>query len=88
MAISSRRKRSIVFDGETYYWYVAPDYDNMQLCGDMNELHIAAADKSFLLTVPLDSSLREGTEKQFPFPIPDAVTPEVVRQILTHQRLE
>lgn len=87
MATSSGGKRTLVFEGDTYYWYVAPDYDNMQLCGDMNELHIAAADRSFLLKVPLDSSLRPGAEKRFPFPIPDAVTPETVRRILEFQRL-
>ena len=87
MAINTKNKRKLIYQNKTYYWYVAPEYDEMYLTGKMLRLHIIAADSTWHGCFPLDSCLR--TEERYaihkaPVPVPDAVTPETVRQIIAH----
>ena len=87
MAISPKNKRRLTYQNKTYYWYVAPEYDEMHLTGKMLRLHIIAADNTWHGCFPLDSYL--CSEERYavykaPVPVPDAVTPETVRQIIAY----
>ena len=55
MAISPKNKRRLTYQNKTYYWYVAPDYDDMRLTGNMMQLHIFSEDLSWQACFPLDS---------------------------------
>lgn len=84
MAISPKGKRKITVDGRLYYWYVAPYYEDPDLIGAMLRLHIISADGELALMEPLDSCVRPDARylTKSPVPIPDAVTPEVVRRVI------
>lgn len=85
MPISAKYKRKLNYRGKTYYWYIAPAYDEMYLTGNMLRLHIIAEDSSWSGCFPLDSCVR--SEERFavyraPVPVPDAVTPDTVRRLI------
>ena len=62
-------------EGKAYYWYIAPNYENPRLWKNFDVLHIAAEDKSLVLNTPLE----------FMEPVPDAVTPALVKQIIEEE---
>ena len=87
MSISAKSKRKLNYQGKTYFWYVAPEYDEMYLTGKMLRLHIIAEDSSWSGCFPLDSCVRPGEQfavYKAPVPVPDAVTPETVRQLIAY----
>lgn len=85
MSISTKGKRKLICQNKTYYWYVKPNYDDMRLTGKMLQLHIFSEDLSWQVCFPLDSCLRPEKRDAActaPVPLPDTVTPEIVRQII------
>lgn len=85
MSISTKGKRKLICQNKTYYWYVKPNYDDMWLIGKMLQLHIFSEDLSWQVCFPLDSCLRPEKRDAActaPVPLPDTVTPEIVRQII------
>lgn len=72
MSVSTKNKRKLVYGDKTYYWHVSPDYDRAELRKNFNVLHIIADDKSLEYHIPL-----EHLE-----PVPEAVTPSYVKDIV------
>ena len=62
-------------EGKAYYWYIAFYYENPRINHDFRVLHIAAEDKSLVLNTPLE----------FMEPVPEAVTPALVKKIIEAQ---
>jgi hypothetical protein len=73
MSISTKKKRKLIYDNKTYYWHVSPDYDRGELRRNFNILHIIADDKSLEYHIPLELYFN---------PVPDAVTPSIVKNII------
>lgn len=53
--ISRKGKRKLIYQGVTYYWYIAKDD------GEHPVIHISSEDKKAHLTVPFDKELPIGT---------------------------
>jgi hypothetical protein len=53
--ISRKGKRKLIYQGITYYWYIAKDD------GEHPVIHISSEDKKVLLLVPFDKELSIGT---------------------------
>lgn len=53
--ISRKGKRKLIYQGDTYYWYIAKSD------GEHPVIHIASEDKKVHLTVPFDRELSIGT---------------------------
>ena len=72
MSVSTKNKRKLVYGGKIYYWRVTPDYDRGELRKNFNILHIIAEDKSLEYHIPLEHL----------DPVPEAVTPSLVKDII------
>lgn len=53
--ISRKGKRKLIYQGVTYYWYIAKDDEEHPI------IHISSEDKKMHLTVPFDKELSIGT---------------------------
>lgn len=85
MAVSTKGKRRLIYQNHTYYWHVTPNYDDMWLTGNMMQLHIFSEDLKWQTCFPLDSCLRpekRGAACTAPVPLPDIITPEIVRRVI------
>ena len=72
MSVSTKNKRKLVYGNKTYYWHVSPNYDRGELHKNFNILHIIADDKSLEYHIPLE----------YLDPVPEAITPSFVKDIV------
>ncbi len=95
MSVSSKGKRRIIVEGQTYFWNVALDDES-----DYYLLNIVSDDKTLVLSCPLKARIpyliskgrvfqtREMQGKwgwkrfALPFDVPDTVTPKFVEQLV------
>lgn len=94
MAVSKKGRRTIIYNGKTYIWYVWSDEESEgRIC-----LFIISEDKKLILSYPLNSAssfvISQGTKFQgkrtsgkwemveVPFKIPDVITPKAVFKLI------
>jgi hypothetical protein len=75
MSISTKYKRKLMHEGKAYYWYIAPNYEHPRIWKNFDVLHIVAEDRSLYV----------DTFLEFMEPMPESVTPALVKQIIIKQ---
>ncbi len=60
MGIAKKRKRKIIVNDSEFYWYVAEDYESLDL-GTIHALTIASDDKKFIVKYPVQQ--KNGTHR-------------------------
>ena len=73
MAVRTKGRRKIICNGATYIWHIKIGYDD-----PYHWLHIMAEDKHLHVIIPIDNA----NYTDLPFPIPKAITPKFVADVI------